>query len=176
MTVRTATPADLAPVLALITAEHEDALPESARAERGFLQGRWDAAKIAALADGPGIFLAEDDGELAGVAITSDAGTAALDDGPPRLTAESVTTDRPLLLYGPVVVAPEFRGRGVVRRLLAEIGRRLGERFPQAALFVDQANPTSLAVHRRLGMREHAEFSFAGRAYTVFVFTPNTFA
>jgi GNAT superfamily N-acetyltransferase len=170
-------------VLALITAAHEDLLPEQVRAEQGFIQGRWDEAKLATLEDGPGIFLAEEGGELAGVAVTSHAGEADLDEGPPRLTIQAAASSAvgagstgPILLYGPVVIAPRFRGRGLVRLLLAEIGRQLNDRFPRAALFVEQVNHTSMAVHRRLGMREHAEFTFAGRDYTVFVFQPSTYA
>jgi GNAT superfamily N-acetyltransferase len=183
VTVRRATPADRAMVLALITAAHEDQLPEQVRAGQGFLQGRWDQAKLAALEDGPGIFLAEEDGELAGVAVTSHVGEADLDEGPPRLTIQAAASSAaaagstgPILLYGPVVVAPRFRGQGLVRLLLAEIGRQLGGRFPSAALFVEQTNHTSMAVHRRLGMQEHAEFTYVGRSYTVFVFQPGTYA
>lgn len=74
------------------------------------------------------------------------------------------------------MVAPRFRGRGLVRLLLTEVGRQLGDQFPRAALFVEQANHTSMAVHRRLGMEEHAKFTFAGRHYTVFVFQPSMYA
>ena len=182
VTIRKAAAADRARVLALILAEHEDRLPEHVRARQGFLQGRWDESRLAALEDGPGIFLAEEDGELAGLAVTADGCGAGVDEGPPRLTVAAAGDTAscgglgPILLYGPVVVAPRFRGRGLVRLLLAEIGLRLGDRFDRAALFVEQSNRTSMAVHRRLGMHEHGEFTFAGRGYTVFIFQPGAYA
>jgi predicted GNAT superfamily acetyltransferase len=176
MSVRLAGPADRSAVLSLIQSAHEDAVTERVRDEQGFVQGHFDEEMLAKFENGTGIFLAEDRGELAGVALTSDGSDAARYDGPPRLTIDAVaTTTSPVLLYGPVVVAPRFRGRGVLRQLLAEIGRRLGEAYPRAALFVEQVNRRSMIVHRGLGMREHAEFTVDGREYTVFVFEPRMF-
>ncbi|MFC7339786.1 GNAT family N-acetyltransferase [Saccharopolyspora griseoalba] len=176
MSVRLATEEDRPAVLALLRSAHEDAVPEEERGEKGFVQGEWDEEALAAVASGPGIFLAEEKDELAGVVVTADDGDAAGLPAAVRRTAESTRRlEGPVLLYGPVVVAPKFRGRGAVRFLLSGMALMLGERYPSAALVVEDANQRAIKVHRALGMKKHTRFTLDDRAYTVFVFAPKDF-
>ncbi|MEE1784618.1 GNAT family N-acetyltransferase [Streptomyces sp. SP17BM10] len=178
LSTRKATAADRATVLALIDAARGDGLSPQERAERGFVQGRFDEDKLAATEATTGVYVAEEDGRIAGAALTAPA-SPALDEGPPRRTWEAalhagLAQDR-FYLYGPVVVDPDFRGRGVVRSLLRAVDANLRDRFDHGVLFVEKSNHKSLAVHRHLGMREAAEFTVGERAYAVFVFASGTF-
>jgi ribosomal protein S18 acetylase RimI-like enzyme len=178
MLTRKAVIADRTEVLALIDGARGEGLSAAERAEQGFVQGRFDEHKLAAMEATTGIYVVEEDGRIAGAALTA-AASSLLDEGPPRLTMEAAVraglpADRSYL-YGPVVVAPSFRGRGVVRSLLRAVDAHLSDRFDHGVLFVEQSNHKSLAVHRRLGMREVAEFAVADRNYTVFSFASGTF-
>ncbi|MFE6049158.1 GNAT family N-acetyltransferase [Kitasatospora sp. NPDC056446] len=178
LSIRRAVSADRAGVLALIDGARGDGLPAAERAKQGFVQGRFDEEKLASMEADTGIYLAEEDGRLAGAALTS-AASSVVDGGPPRLTVDAALraglAPGRFYLYGPVVVDPPFRGRGVVRSLLRAVDADLGGRFEHGVLFVEQANHKSLAVHRHLGMRELAEFAVADRRYTVFGFASGTF-
>lgn len=178
--VRRSRPSDRHAVLDLLGRSRGTGLSAQQRAEQGFIQGRWDAARLAELEHGTGIYLAEQDGDLAGVVITS--GSEVVDDGPPRLTIDAAVAAgiggdaAGVLFYGPVVVAPEFRGRGIARVLLTAVARSLSDRYRHAALFVERSNERSMAIHRHLGMCERAEFAFEGRSYSVFTFSLDAFA
>ncbi|WP_406689892.1 GNAT family N-acetyltransferase [Saccharopolyspora sp. ID03-671] len=172
--VRLATEEDRPAILDLLRSAHEAAVPEEERGERGFVQGEWDEAALEAFAGGPGIFLAEDKGKIAGVVLTSEG------DGPmppPAQRTVQLTSklEGPVLYYGPVVVAPKYRGRGVVRLLLSGMALMLGDRYPSAALFIENTNQRSLKVHRALGMTKHARFTLEDRTYTIFTFTPKSY-
>ncbi|MEU8510916.1 GNAT family N-acetyltransferase [Kitasatospora sp. NPDC048722] len=178
LSTRTAVAADRATVLALIDGARGEGLSPEERAERGFVQGRFDGDKLASMEATTGVYVAEEDGRIAGAALTAPA-SPALDEGPPRQTWEAalragLAPDR-FYLYGPVVVDPAFRGRGVVRSLLRAVDANLRDRFDHGVLFVERSNHKSLAVHRHLGMREAAEFTVADRTYTVFSFASGTF-
>lgn len=60
-----------------------------------------------------------------------------------------------------VYVPPAFRNQGIARRALAELCARLLERSEAACLFVNAGNDPAIAVYRRLGFREHAEWASA---------------
>lgn len=174
MSVRLATAEDRPAVLALLQSAQQDAVPEDQRGEQGFVQGEWDEDKLAAFSGGPGIFLAEDKDKLAGVLLTSEGGGPLPE--PARRTVELTRKlDGPVLYYGPVVVAPKYRGKGVLRLLLSGMALMLGDRYPSAALFVENSNQRSLKVHRALGMTKHARFTLDDRPYTIFTFTPKEF-
>ncbi|MCC9307182.1 GNAT family N-acetyltransferase [Kitasatospora sp. RB6PN24] len=179
MSTRKAVSADRGRVLALIDSARGVGLSAVERAEQGFVQGGFDEHKLASIEATTGIYLAEEDGRLAGAALTS--APSMLDEGPPRLTVDAAlraglapSAER-LYLYGPVVVDRAFRGRGVVRSLLRAVDANLSEHFDHGVLFVEQSNEKSLAVHRHLGMREVAEFTLADRRYTVFSYASGTF-
>jgi L-amino acid N-acyltransferase YncA len=180
VTVRTRVsgPADRTAILALLAAARGDELSEAERAERGFVQGRMDAALLARFQEGTGVFVAEEDGVLAGFAMTSEPGTVTA--GPPGRTADlarqHLGASVSLFLYGPAAVDGRFQGRGILSRLLGELSRALGDRFDRGVAFVETANAKSLAVHRHYGMTELARFVYDGRDYVVLAFAPADFA
>jgi ribosomal protein S18 acetylase RimI-like enzyme len=181
VSVRRSGPSDRQAVLDLLERARGTGVSAQERTEQGFIQGRWDVIKVAELELGTGIFLAEEDGALAGIVVTS-SGSGVVDEGPPRLTMDAVlasgidTDAAGILFYGPITVAPEFRGRGVSRALLSAVARDLSERYRYAALFVEHSNHRSMTLHRHFGMREQAEFTFQDRTYTAFTFSLAAFA
>ncbi|MET7994627.1 GNAT family N-acetyltransferase [Amycolatopsis sp. NPDC005232] len=173
--VRKSGPADRPAVLALLDGARGLDLPPEARAAQGFVQGSFDEEKLSGFDTTTGVYLAEDDGEPAGVALTSPAGSAG--DGPPGRTVEvarAAGLTEGVFLYGPVTVAPAHRGQGVVRLLLAAVAEHLAD-HTAGVLFVERANEKSLAVHTHLGMKHVGDFTHAGREYAVFSFTPAQF-
>ncbi|MFC4603321.1 GNAT family N-acetyltransferase [Rhodococcus kronopolitis] len=178
ITVRKSEPADRAAILALMQASTGEHLTPEQRAEQGFVQGVMDEETLTRFMNGPGVFLAEEDGELAGFAMTAEPSPAA--GGPVQGTVDAVTAEVPagtkFFLYGPVAVDARFQGRGVLTKLLTALSRELAGRYALGALFVEESNAKSLAVHRHYGMTEAARFAVGERWYVVFTFEPATFA
>ncbi|MEU4667671.1 GNAT family N-acetyltransferase [Amycolatopsis sp. NPDC023774] len=173
--VRKSGPADRPAILALLDGARGLDLPPAERAAQGFVQGSFDADKLALFETTTGVYLATDDGEPAGVALTSPAESAGA--GPPGCTVEvarAAGLTEGVFLYGPVTVAPAHRGRGVVRLLLAAVAEHLAD-HTAGVLFVERANEKSLAVHTHLGMNHVGDFTYAGREYAVFSFIPEQF-
>ncbi|WP_432853727.1 N-acetyltransferase family protein [Amycolatopsis sp. CA-161197] len=173
--VRKSGPADRPAILALLDGARGLDLSPEERAAQGFVQGSFDAGKLVLFETTTGVFLAEDDGEPAGVALTSPAESAG--GGPPGRTVEvarAAGLTEGVFLYGPVTVAPAHRGQGVVRLLLAAVAEHLAG-YRAGVLFVERANEKSLAVHTHLGMKHVGDFTHADREYAVFSFTPAQF-
>ncbi|MCQ4209673.1 GNAT family N-acetyltransferase [Streptomyces longispororuber] len=181
ITVRRSRPDDHAAILALMDRARGLGLSDEERARRGFVQGSMTPELLERFQDGPGIFVADAAGELAGFAITSEAGGL-----PPEHPASAAVTavveaarGRDLgrmFLYGPVAVDDRFQGRGVLTRLITALSRALRDDFDLAVAFVETANERSLAVHRHYGMTEAARFERGGRTYVAFTFSPAAFA
>lgn len=178
ITVRLSEPSDRGAIRALMQASTGENLTPEQRAEQGFVQGAMDEETIARFQAGPGVFVAEEDGSLAGFAMTSEPGL--FNAGPVKSTVDAVAAHSPegtrLFMYGPVAVDAGFQGRGVLSKLLTALSNDLAGRFDLGALFVEAANEKSLAVHRHYGMAEPARFTLGDREYVVFTFEPATFA
>ncbi len=134
ITVRRSRPDDHEAILALMDRARGVGLSDEERARRGFVQGRMTAELLDRFQDGPGVFVADAAGELAGFAITSEAGGL-----PPEHPASAAVTavveaarGRDLgrmFLYGPVAVDDRFQGRGVLTRLITALSRALRDDF-----------------------------------------------
>ncbi|OLT46051.1 hypothetical protein BJF85_17835 [Saccharomonospora sp. CUA-673] len=176
LSVRLAASDDRPAIVELLRSCHEDVVAENERGTQGFVQGDWDESILAELAGGPGIFVAEEKDTIAAVVLTADGADRERFTGPARRTLDMTKSlEGPVLLYGPVVVAPTFRGRGLVRTLLSGMSLMLADRYPTAALYVDNTNERALQVHRGLGMKKHSRFTLDERGYTVLTFAPNDF-
>ncbi len=69
------------------------------------------------------------------------------------------------IIYGPICVSAEERGRGLAARLYAELGRlQPGLRF---VLFIRRDNEASIKAHIKLGMHEMGEFDFDGASHLI---------
>lgn len=71
ITVRRSGPDDRPAILALMRAARGEGLSPAERAERGFVQGAMDDQVLTRFQEGTGVFVAEEDGALAGFAMTS---------------------------------------------------------------------------------------------------------
>jgi predicted GNAT family acetyltransferase len=60
-----------------------------------------------------------------------------------------------------VYTPPALRNRGLARRGLSEMCVRLFERSRTVCLFVNDFNAPALAVYRRMGFRDHADWASA---------------
>lgn len=179
--VRRSRPEDHAAILSLMDAARGAGLSDEERARRGFVQGNLTGELLDRFEEGPGVFVADAAGELAGFAITSEP--SRLPPHHPAAAAVAAVIGAAdgrdlgrLFLYGPVAVDERFQGRGVLTRLLTALSRALADDFDLAVAFVETANERSLAVHRHYGMTEAARFEAAGRACVAFTFSPAAFA
>jgi hypothetical protein len=84
--------------------------------------------------------------------------------------------DRPLnsftsYIYGPVCIARECRGRGMLRGLFEAQKKDLAGQFEIGVAFVSRSNPHSLQAHiQGLGMTEVGGFALNGNFYATLVF------
>ena len=84
--------------------------------------------------------------------------------------------DRPLsgffsYIYGPVCIARQYRGRGLLRGLYEAQKKDLGARFEVGVAFVSRSNPHSLRAHvNGLGMMEVGDFQVAPNRYVALAF------
>jgi GNAT superfamily N-acetyltransferase len=148
-------------------------LSDEQRAKRGFVQGVMDDATLIRVESGTGVFVAVEDGRLAGFAMTARPGM--VQSGPPLLAvqaAQAAAGNCRLFMYGPAAVDPHFQGRGVLTSLLKTLCAVLRDDFDLGIAFVEDANQKSLAVHRHYGMTEVPGFTFEKRKYHVFTFHP----
>lgn len=180
ITVRRSRPEDRPAILSLMDKARGTDLSEEERARRGFVQGNLTDELLERFEAGPGVFVADAAGELAGFAITSEP--SWLPPTHPAAAAVAAVTKAAdgrdlgrLFLYGPVAVDERFQGRGVLTQLLTTLSRTLQTDFDLAVAFVETANARSLAVHRHYGMTEAARFEANGRTYVAFTFAPAAF-
>jgi ribosomal protein S18 acetylase RimI-like enzyme len=76
-----------------------------------------------------------------------------------RASVSALTTEAAQI--SGVYTPPEFRNQGIATRALAELCTRLMERTRAACLFVNRINAPAIAVYRRLGFRDHADWASA---------------
>ncbi|MDR3193469.1 MAG: GNAT family N-acetyltransferase, partial [Treponema sp.] len=59
---------------------------------------------------------------------------------------------------GGVYVHPAYRGRGIARRLCAELARELLAEGKGLSLFVKKQNPAARSVYRDIGFKTQADY------------------
>ncbi len=131
----------------------------------GGLMGKWPVEAIEKrIAARQSIAIAvDDDDRLLGVLVSSEKG---FENAPPveaMLNAWPGNDDA--YVYGPVCIAAEARGQGVLEALYAKIQTTYLDR--EAILSIREDNPRSLTAHLKLGMREVARYGLNGESFTV---------
>jgi len=181
MLIRQARASDYPAILTLQRLNTPENL-SGAQLQQGFIVSTMDEAQLASLNQDLGILVAEHDGQLAGFVCLSQTDTQPR---PPVVdalveTLASLTFNgRPLaeqrvFLYGPVCLATQWRGKGVLKQLFAAVKNHTHERFDLGALFIDQHNPHSLAAHvDGLGMHALSTFDCQGKRYWLLAFATN---
>ncbi|MDO7886973.1 hypothetical protein [Hymenobacter cheonanensis] len=176
--IRTATEAD-APAIAALANQHTyQQLPEAER-RGGFLTGAFTVpALVAMLASVPGQVVYKD-AELVGFIINS---RLAPERYPPLVQHIGALlptlhyhgqplADYRWFFYGPVLLAPACRGRGLLPALFAASQRALAGRYEVGVAFIAAENAASLHVHtHKLGLAVVGELEFGGAAYSILAF------
>ncbi len=178
LTIRVAEAAD-APALAALANQHTYQHLTAAERQDGFLTGNFSVPALQAmLASVPGQ-VAYCGPELAGFVVNSRLAAAQY---PPLVQA--IISQLPTLryqqralaeyrwfFYGPVLVSPPYRGRGLLRQLFEASRRTLAGQFELGLAFIATDNAVSLQVHTQaLGLAVVGEVVAEGRAYAILAF------
>jgi hypothetical protein len=174
-------PADVADAPAIAELANQHTYQQLAVADRrgGFLTGTFTAPAVAAmLASVPGQ-VAYKDGALVGFIINS---RLAPERYPPLVQQISALLpslqyrQRPLadyqwFFYGPVLLAPQYRGQGLLEKMFGASQQALAGRYEVGIAFIAAENAASLHVHtHKLGQEVVGELAFGGTTYFILAF------
>jgi predicted GNAT superfamily acetyltransferase len=175
---RRAVSADYEQILQLQSANYIANLTEEER-QSGFLSAQFSLEQTAQIAEDLGITIAVLDHRVTGFLCAFRNGFPS---GSPVI-AEMLRSyplfrfeDRPLssfvgYVYGPVCIAREYRGRGLLRGLYEAQKNDLAGRFEIGVAFVSHSNPHSLYAHvNGLGMMEVGDFQVLANRYVALAF------
>lgn len=176
MIFRRLVPRDLPSLLELQEANLLGNLPKEQHKD-GFLSARFTSEQFAQMNREAAIVVAEDDGRSVGYACSAGVDfsrqfpiLAAMIATFGQLTYLGTTLiDARVCIYGPVCVDRAWRGRGVLRGLIARMKEELAGQFDVAAAFISKTNTRSLAAHvDGLGMSVIGDYAFgAGRHWII---------
>ena len=179
ITVRLMTDADVDATASLYQANARDALSAQQRAQNGFVQGRLGPEALHRAVGDKHAFVAEIDGQLAGATLIHPvdrfaAGPAAEPSSKPQhpaaatvAAAQQAEVEQPVL-YGPSVVAAEFRRRGVLQALTQAVFTAAAQSgYRTVVAFMEKENQASVKAHAQLGWQPIGGFTFDGREYDV---------
>lgn len=134
-------------------------------ARGGTLSASLPRSRVAAMMETMPLIVARRDGQITGFLMTT---TRAMNADLPIVQAMFAaypgTADA--YVYGPICVSAEERGKGLAQAMFAEL-RRL-EPGREGVLFIRRDNEASLRAHKRMDMREVADFHFNGSNFAVF--------
>ena len=150
--------------------------------QQGFIVSQMDEKQLDDINRQLGVLVADDNGRIAGFVCLHttdqqprpgivDAMLAQL----PRARLNGVPLDRlRLFMYGPVCLAADYRGQGLLRRLFAAVKQRMAD-FDAGIAFVNDSNPHSLAAHvDGLGMQDLLTFRHGGEDFHLLAFATKT--
>ena len=178
MEISRATPGDYAGILRLQAANYSENLTARER-EGGFLSAEFTPAQVAAMAQDPGILVARESAAVVGYLCAHRADLTPL---PPVVEAmlrccrtarcgNRALGETRLFVYGPVCIAREQRGAGVLRALYRALLAQVAGRFDHGVTLVAAENEHSLRAHTLgLGMQDVARFEHADRRYHLLAF------
>ena len=175
---RRARPGDYPAILALQNANFIANLTAEERMQ-GFLSAQFSPAQTAQIAEDLGTMVVLIDHRVGGflcafrkefdtgspvIAKMLDAYDRLIFDGKPLSAFHSY-------IYGPVCIAREYRGRGLLRGLYEAQKKDLAGQFEVGVAFVARNNPHSLSAHVvGLGMIEAGDFAVKDNVYVALAF------
>ena len=132
----------------------------------GELSVRFERAEIAATIRALPAVVARRGREVIGFVLTSEKRGA----NPPIVQAmlQAYPGSQDAYTYGPVCVDESARGLGIAALMFAELRKLAPGR--EGILFIKASNQPSLRAHRKMGMREVAEYTFEGTRLIVFAY------
>jgi hypothetical protein len=173
-----ATSEDLPGILSLQEANHIARL-SAEECRGGFLSARFSMAQFAAFASDLGIVVAREKERIIGFMCASrhdfDSGSPIVESMLAGLEGLSLggrelSRDR-ICIYGPVCIAADQRGRGVLRRLFHALKAELAGKCANGAAFIARNNPHSFDAHvHGLGMVKIGSFAHGGKMYDIVAF------
>jgi hypothetical protein len=175
---RRASPGDYAAILNLQSANYIANLSAHER-EQGFLSGQFTPEQTAQIAKDLGTIVAVMDDQIVGFVC---AFRNEFETGSPVIAKMLESYDRMIFegsalssfrsyIYGPVCLARDFRGRGLLRGLYEAQKKDLAGQFEIGVAFVSRSNPHSLDAHvKGLGMTEVSDFECRGNIYVTLAF------
>jgi predicted GNAT superfamily acetyltransferase len=173
-----ALPGDYAAILNLQSANYIANLSAHER-EHGFLSAQFTPEQTAQIAEDLGTIVAIVDDQIVGFVC---ALRNEFETGSPVIAKMLESYDRssfearPLstfksYIYGPVCIAREYRGQGLLRGLYEAQIKDLAGQFEIGVAFVSRSNPHSLDAHvEGLGMTEVGDFECQGNIYVTLAF------
>ena len=175
---RRATADDFPGILRLQSANY---LPNVAPQDRsqGFLSAEFTPTQVATIAADLGIVVAVDEavvGYLCGFRNEFDHNSPVLAKmlesyDRVQFNGRAIASYRSYI-YGPVCIARQYRGRGILQKLYEAQKSELAGRFEVGVAFVSRANPHSLHAHvNGLGMTDAGDFEANGNVYAILVFS-----
>lgn len=175
---RRAKPDEYADILRLQSANYITNLTADER-QAGFLSAEFTPEQTARIAEDLGTMVAVVEDHVAGFLC---AFRKEFETGSPVIAKmlesyDDMTFDgQPLnsfnsYIYGPVCIARDFRGRGLLRGLYEAQRNDLAGQFDLGVAFVSRDNPHSLQAHvMGLGMTEVGDFELKGNVYVTLAF------
>lgn len=176
--IRTATAAD-APAIATLANQHTYQHLAEADRRGGFLTGTFTAPALEAMLGSVPGQVAYHEGELTGFLINSRLPPERYPPLVQQISALLPTLlfrQRPLadyrwFFYGPVLVAPAYRGQGLLQALFEASQRALAGHYEVGIAFIAAENGASLHVHtHKLGLEVVGELKFGGTPYVILAF------
>jgi hypothetical protein len=147
--------------------------------KQGFLSAEFSPEQVAAMAEDLGTIVAVVGGVVAGFLCAfrnefnhgSPVIAKMLDSyGRVRFAGKPLSSFKSYI-YGPVCIAREHRGSGLLRGLYEAQKRDLAGQFDVGVAFVSRDNPHSLRAHTSgLGMTDVGEFELGSRSYVILAF------
>lgn len=175
---RRATETDYDRIIELQSANYIAHLGDDER-RQGFLSAQFTPSQTAQIAEDLGTMVAVVNGRLAGFLC---AFRKEFQTGSPVIAEMLRSYDRlsfegrslsayKSYIYGPVCIAREYRGRGLLRGLYEAQKRDLAGQFDIGVAFVSRSNPHSLSAHAGgLGMSEAGDFIANDNTYVTLAF------
>jgi predicted GNAT superfamily acetyltransferase len=175
---RRALPGDYAAILNLQSSNYIANLSPHER-EQGFLSAQFTSEQTAQIAKDLGTIVAVIDDQIVGFVC---AFRNEFETGSPVIAKMLESYDRMIFegsalsslrsyIYGPVCIAREHRGRGLLRGLYEAQKKDLAGQFEIGVAFVSRSNPHSLDAHvKGLGMTEVGDFECRGSVYDTLAF------
>jgi len=173
VTIRRATPADYQRILRLQEANLITNLT-AAETEDGFLSKKFSEIQFKEMNMDLGVVVADYNGEIVGYLCGASFKYGQQFQilqviigmfGQLRINGKELTPDK-TFIYGPVCIARDFRGAGLLSRLFAALKEIAEHAYKFCILFIADTNTRSLKAHiEKLGMTELGMFTVHEKSY-----------
>jgi len=177
--VRQAEPKDYPAIIELQNANTPDQLTEEEK-KQGFVVSSMTEETLDSINKNLGVLVAIEDNELAGfvcLASTNPLPThpvvkAMYESFSHQIFNNKVLTDYRVFIYGPVLINPKWRGKGILKKLFSAVKDFTKKDFDLGTAFINDKNPHSISIHiQGLGMTALTPFNYENESYQLVVFS-----